>query len=376
MPRLPEIKLTGSCPIKQYMGPGNVRGGKSRRNPCLMLLTAAMLFLAVSCGGGNSSSTIEDETVPAPPETVAQPLPIISTALPASPAEKRQEEINEILTEYSVDRQFAHINKLASDSYQGRLSGSAGARAAADYISAKFSQLGLKPWTAAGLGSFKQPFAVAGVSSENIIGVLPGKNPGAFIILGAHYDHLGVDASGAVYNGADDNAAGVAALLEAAEILDNLGLTPQKNIIFCAFSGEEQGQLGATALGQRLTEAGLAASVEMINIDGIGATGGNYFGIWDEGSTAAAPIVNALKEAGLLLGVPVREEGTDIGSDAQPFDWKFGIPAVTVDWHWGKDTYAYHPYYHSVSDDADKISRPALSQATKVSIVGLWIKAS
>lgn len=347
---------------------------------CLILLLAIAVLSAAACSGGRKGAGVDSSPGPvAVTLRTPQPPPADTRAGGAAatiPEDNIRAQIDAILSQYSPDRQFAHLQTLSSDSYQGRRAGTAGAEAAADYISTQFSGLGLAPWSALGLGSYSQPFTAAGLDSANIIGVLPGSNPnGPFIILAAHYDHLGVDANGAVFNGADDNAAGVAALLETARIFQNLNLKTSKTVVFCAFSGEEQGQLGAAALGQLITNAGLAGSVEMINIDGIGATGGSYFGVWDEGNPDAAPLVAALLESGRYLGIPVREEGTDIGSDAQTFDWQFGIPAVTVDWNWGNDTYAFHPYYHTIYDDPENIDRPVLANATKVAIVGLWIGA-
>lgn len=371
MPLLPEIRQPQPEPS---FSRGKTRPGRF----CLLFLLAAALLAAGSCNDGNGPDTTPVETAPTPREATTPQAQSDAAGSPApAPVDKRRDEIQQILAAYNPERQFDHINTLAADSYQGRLTGTAGARAAAGYIAAEFSRLGLQPWQAAGLTSFRQSFNASGLESENIIGVLPGSNPdGAYVILAAHYDHLGVDESGAVYNGADDNAAGVAALLEAAAILRQLGLKPEKTIVFCAFGSEEQGQLGAISLGRHLTNAGLAGKGEMINIDGIGATGGGYFGVWDEGAAITAPLVNTLKEAGRILGIPVREEGTDIGSDAQPFDWEFGIPAVTVDWSWGQDTAAFHPYYHTVDDDAVRIDRTALASATRMSIIGLWLRAA
>jgi len=312
----------------------------------------------------NAATTAPPATSPANPELQVQP-------------DSSGAVLEKIISAYNVNFHMAQIAELASDKYEGRRTGSAGARAAASYISNQFMSLGLIPWSAISPGSYQQHFAAAGLESDNVIGVIPGTGPeGSYVILAGHYDHLGLDPNGQAFNGADDNAAGVAALLETARIIKQLGLTPGKTIVFCAFSGEEQGEYGARALGGAITNAGLAGNVEMINIDGIGATGGSYFGVWDEGAAEAAPLVRTLQQAGQYMQTPVREEGTDIGSDAQPFNWQFGIPAVTVDWDWGSDPSTYHPYYHTIFDDADKIDSVALARATKVAMAGLWLRAS
>lgn len=312
----------------------------------------------------NTVTNAPASTIPASPDITPQPVSVDAT-------------LKSIISAYDVNYQMAQITELASDKYQGRRTGSAGARAAASYISSQFISLGLIPWSAISPGSYQQHFTAAGLESDNVIGVIPGTDPGgSYVILAGHYDHLGLDGNGQAFNGADDNAAGVAAILETARIIKQLGLTPGKTIVFCAFSGEEQGEYGARALGAAITSAGLAEKVEMINIDGIGATGGSYFGVWDEGAAAAAPLVRTMQLAGQYLQTPVREEGTDIGSDAQPFNWQYGIPAVTVDWDWGSDPSTYHPYYHTIYDDADQIDSEALARATRVSIAGLWLRAS
>jgi len=304
-----------------------------------------------------------------PPRTVATTATATGTA-PADAAGR-------LLAALDAGREFSYLSSIADSRFQGRRTGTAGARAAADYIATQFSNLGLQPWAAAGFADYSVPFTSEGYQSENVIGVLPGNDPGgAFVILGAHYDHLGLDGSGRPFNGADDNAAGVAALLETATIFQQTGIRPKNTIVFCAFSGEEVGELGSAALGQLLVDTGIAARVEMINVDGIGATGGDYFGVWDEGASNAAPLVQALKQAGSTLGTPVREEGTDIGSDAQSFDWLYSIPAVTVDWSWGSDPSLWHPNYHTIYDTPDQINQAVMAQATKVALLGLWLRAN
>jgi hypothetical protein len=359
------------------------RGLKAQPLRCAAV-AAVLLLLFAGCGSDKgaplenmptagtditrepSSRTVATATTPVP---VAPPAPLgVAAGTAGLPA---------VLGAFNADLEFSELSTLADDRFEGRRTGSAGARAAAAYISGKYAALGLSPWQAIGLGSFNQPFSARGLSSDNVIGIIPGAEPGAgYIVLGAHYDHLGMDPAGQVFNGADDNAAGVAALLETARIFQQLDLKPRKTVVFASFSGEEEGELGAAALGQAITDAGLAAQVEMINIDGIGATGGGYFGVWDEGTPEAAPLVAALHEAGRYLGVTVQEDGTDIGSDAQAFDWQFGIPAVTVDWTWGQDPSQYHPYYHTVDDDPQWIDRTVLATASKVAIAGLWLRAS
>ncbi len=131
---------------------------------------------------------------------------------------------------------------------QGRDTGTAGSERARAYIVARLDALGV---AAPGMGRL-QPFEARGRTREgvktfngtNIIGVIPGTRVGdRYIVVTAHYDHVGVN-DGQVFNGADDNASGVATLLAlAAELKRN---PPQHSVLFVALDGEERGLLGAT----------------------------------------------------------------------------------------------------------------------------------
>lgn len=347
----------------------------------LSAFMAGAIILPAGSGCDNQKGILADKA-PVPkthfnyiPPPAQEPTTATNPSAPS--ANSGASEADRLLASLDINREFGHLSTLASDDYQGRRTGSSGARAAANYISSQFSDLGLQPWSAIGLTSFTHHFAAAGLESDNIVGVMSGNNAdGSFIILAAHYDHLGLNGNGQPYNGADDDAAGIAAMLEVAGIFRETGIRPEKNIVFCAFSGEEEDQLGSTALGRQIFNAGLVDSVEMINIDGIGATGGGYLGVWDEGFDGATHLVKALEQAGQVLGITVKEEGTDIGSDAQPFDWQYSIPAVTVDWDWGNDPSIWHPYYHTIDDDAEHINKSTLEQATRVALLSLWLRAT
>ena len=135
-----------------------------------------------------------------------------------------------------------HIEVLADDAMRGRPAGdNADARA---YILNQFRAYGLRTFG----GGYEMPFSFtsrqgAAVEAVNLVGYLEGRvHPDSFIVVSAHYDHLGVR-DGAVYNGADDNASGVAALLAAvAHFREH---PPQHSIVFAAFDAEEMGLQGA-----------------------------------------------------------------------------------------------------------------------------------
>ena len=152
-----------------------------------------------------------------------------------------------------------HISYLASDKLEGRGTGTIGEMKAGDYIIKQFTKIGLKPMGEN--GEYRQLFAakkgvppnITQVNANNILGMIDNGKPMS-IIIGAHYDHLGLgdqgsslqaNSVGVIHNGADDNASGVAGMLELAKYFKNNKVTENYNFIFLAFSGEEVGLMGS-----------------------------------------------------------------------------------------------------------------------------------
>ena len=160
---------------------------------------------------------------------------------------------------HRVDRTqlMADVRELSSDQYQGRRTGTPGGLKARAWIRDAFAGIGLKP---AGPSGFAEPFAFTyqedhaqGSSGRpviteykdaaNVLGSMPGTKAGArYIVVSAHYDHLGVQGD-RIYHGADDNASGVAALLAAARWF--AAHPPRHAMLFAAFDAEELGLKGA-----------------------------------------------------------------------------------------------------------------------------------
>jgi Zn-dependent M28 family amino/carboxypeptidase len=82
------------------------------------------------------------------------------------------------------------------------------------------------------------------IRAQNVVGVLPGKDTTEIIVIGAHYDHLGIH-DGWIWNGADDNASGTVGVMSIAKACMATGEKPEKTIVFCAWTGEEKGLLGS-----------------------------------------------------------------------------------------------------------------------------------
>src|SRR6478736_7614941 len=151
-----------------------------------------------------------------------------------------------------------HIKILASDEYEGRNTGSDGEKKANTYIEKQFKTIKLQPKGEKGYDqsfSFKSGVHGTGTegTAENIIGYIDNGGSNT-IIIGAHYDHLGLgndgsslDANpkGKIHNGADDNASGTAGLIELARYFQKNKMKEKFNFLFIAFSGEELGLFGS-----------------------------------------------------------------------------------------------------------------------------------
>jgi Zn-dependent M28 family amino/carboxypeptidase len=139
---------------------------------------------------------------------------------------------------------FSDVKELSSDKYKGRKVGTAENAMAADYIIKRFREIGLKPYTT----DYKMPFSFRDrlgnpVNGNNLVGYIAGKKADA-IVISAHYDHVGV-VNGQIYNGADDNASGIGALLSIATHFSQK--QPEHTLVFAAFDAEESGLQGAKA---------------------------------------------------------------------------------------------------------------------------------
>jgi hypothetical protein len=186
----------------------------------------------------------------------------------------------------------ATIAVLAADSLEGREAGSQGSELASQYLAERFRSIGLQPLEDDYLQRFtfspavlRDPHASPDASSDgeamlstsNIIGIVPGIDPqlsDEAIVIGAHYDHLGFGSRGslapgeqAIHNGADDNASGVAVLLELAQhfVTEPTGRT----LVFIAFGGEELGTLGSQFYVAHPTWP-IEQTVAMLNLDMVG----------------------------------------------------------------------------------------------------------
>ena len=241
-----------------------------------------------------------------------------------------------------------HINALAAPGLKGRGPGEPGLNQAAVYVANQFLELELRPFESKNLmHSFEGKSEGRIYQLRNVIGKLPGSDPllaGEYVVISAHYDHLPAK-NGAVYPGANDNASGVALLLELAGYFSK-HRTP-RSLIFAAFSGEEEGRLGSRDFTAKLSPAGLAAINAAVNLDTVGTMNGNKLIVVNAESSAAWP--GLLSAASLKTGVAAEIAMRDLDSSDQVSFIEKGIPAVQLFTPPGTD-------YHQPSDTADKLN--------------------
>jgi len=287
---------------------------------------------------------------------------VVLTVLLASPAASLSAQSTPAARQVLEDIQF-----LAADRLGGRLTGSAGADTAAAYLIRRMEQAGLQAppsgWIQQFVVAADAPMAqhtgAGGVTGRNVIGVLPGRDPelrNETVIVGAHYDHLGLGGAGAldpdntgfVHNGADDNASGTSALLYIARRLS--GNPPARTVVFIAFSGEELGLLGS-AFYTKNPVYPLSRTVAMVNLDMVGRLRNDRllaFGV--ETATEFPTLLDSLN---WYAGFDLKASGDGYGPSDQSSFYAAKLPVI----HLFTDL---HEDYHRASDDADKINADGL----------------
>ncbi|QDU08325.1 M20/M25/M40 family metallo-hydrolase [Gimesia aquarii] len=251
----------------------------------------------------------------------------------------------------SVDELKTHIEFLASDSLEGREAGSQGGQAAGTYIRGLLQKYGIKP----GLDDegYFQEFQGG---FRNIIGIIPGNDPELkkeYVVIGAHYDHVGYGKPsnsrggvGQIHNGADDNASGTAALLEVIQALSKHKEVPGRSLMFVFWDAEEMGLLGSKYWVDHPNIPLDQISV-YLNLDMVGRLNGKPLNLFGSRSSKGLRSF-AVKCNHRETGVKIRfNNAVRPDSDHWPF-YKRGIPFLML--HTGK-----HEDYHRPEDDAHKV---------------------
>ena len=258
---------------------------------------------------------------------------------------------------------------LASDEMGGRQTGTPGELLAAAYITERFSYIGLTPKGSE--GNFTQTFSFTpsanpheqseftniqedgSVTGTNVIGYI-NNNAATTVIIGAHYDHLGMGGEGsldrekpAIHNGADDNASGIAILLALADKLKNQSPTiTQNNYLFMAFSGEEMGLLGSNYFVKTPTIDTKKVSY-MINMDMVGRLNKEQtLAVYGVGTSS---LFKQTLFANNNQGLTINEHASGVGPSDHTSFYLADIPVL----HFFT---GQHADYHKPSDDPEKLN--------------------
>lgn len=277
-------------------------------------------------------------------------------------------------------RQDVHL--LASPALEGRGTGTAGNDSAAAYIAARFRSLGLVPVIAVECAvsacspDYLQPFearsaaaAHAGIAArlptQNVIGVVRGSDAALrdeYVVIGAHFDHLGrhtfgaldPQAGDAIRPGADDNASGTAAVMELARLFAER--PARRSIIFAAFSGEELGLLGSQHF---VTNPPVPVSqmTTMVNFDMVGRMRDGRLIIY--GVATADDFGAVIDSANVNVGLSIRAVGDGFGPSDHASFYARDIPVL----HFFTDL---HEDYHRATDLPDRINVAGLGQVVEL----------
>jgi hypothetical protein len=273
---------------------------------------------------------------------------------------------------FSEKRMMETVSILASKKLAGRGFGADGLNQAAEFIAGKLREAGLEPGGDLP-GSFFQTWEDRGgvperkVRLRNVVGVIPGKNSefeGQSVVIGAHYDHLGLgwpdsreENKGKIHYGADDNASGVAVLLELARVLGK-NLKAERSVVFVAFTGEEAGKRGSRYYLGKQKQYPAKKCIGMLNLDTVGRLGDGKLLVLGAGS--ASEWAHIFRGAGFVTGVEVGMVSEDLDSSDQKSFQEVGIPAVQLFSGPNLD-------YHRPTDTADKIDAAGLLKVASVS---------
>ena len=301
--------------------------------------------------------------------------------------ERGLQSINRITAE-------AHIGFLASDELEGREAGCPGGRIASLYIAAVLRSLGISPLEK----DYFQPFdacrkerqrkgrwqihpdSIAVLRQEvhqcihlnNVLGILPGRRANEYVVVGAHFDHIGFDPSlvgDQIYNGADDNASGVSAVLQIARAFVASGQQPERTVIFAFWDGEEIGLLGSKYFVQSCRFLGQIKGY--LNFDMIGR---------DNKPENPQHVVYFYTEAHPVFGQWLREDiqkyHLKLDPVYKPWDRpvggsdnaSFALQGIPVIWYHTDG----HPDYHLPTDHADRINWEKVTEITKASFLNVW----
>ncbi len=285
--------------------------------------------------------------------TGSEPTNVAKGQWGETPRVSAREPLARLAPLFDAERLMAHVRFLADERLKGRGNGTPELDEAADYVARAFKESGL----AVSEDRWEEEGGPGGrkVGLRNVIAVIPGADPrwkDECVVVGAHYDHLGLGwpdvrsgCEGRIHNGADDNASGVAVLLELARALAES--KPPRTIVFVAFGGEEWDLRGS----RRFVKTTAWKPTSMVNLDTVGRLGGKKLTLLGTGT--AEEWKHIAMGVGHVTGVEAFCIPQDPGGSDQVAFHEAGIPGIQL-------FTGAHEDYHRPTDDVEKVDADGL----------------
>lgn len=266
----------------------------------------------------------------------------------------------------------AIVTYLASDELQGRNTGSEGIEKAATYLENQLKSYKVKPY----FESYRDYFKADSLSAFNIAAVIEGNDPklkNEYIIIGAHYDHIGIlkkiVAKDSIANGANDNAAGTSSVLAMAKYFSGKK-NNKRSLIFVLFSAEEKGLVGSKHLAERLKLENINLYT-MVNMEMIGVPFKDRDYVAFVTGYDKSNMANKLNEyvGSKLIGYSETSKKYNLfrQSDNYAFYNEFNLPCHTI----SSCDLSNYDYYHHVDDETDKLDFNHMASIINAIIPGI-----
>ncbi len=300
------------------------------------------------------------------------------------------------MTHITADSLRGNLSFIASDALEGRNTPSRGLDIAAEYIAAQFRRAGLEPAgddgyfqtaTLADLGPRGEALQrqlgepAASMRMRNVAGILRGSDPAlrdTYILLTAHYDHVGLAPTGddRIFNGANDDGSGTVSVVEIAAALAALPVHPSRSILFMTFFGEERGLFGSRYYSQHplVPPEKTIADLNLEQVGRTDATNGPQIKNASITGFDFSDLPKILADAALPVGVTIYKDNSASDqyfsrSDNQPLA-DLGIPSHTL-------CVAFdYPDYHKVTDHWEKIDYDNMAIVDRAVALGVLHLAS
>ena len=285
----------------------------------------------------------------------------------------------------TVEELRDHLYTFASDEFEGRETGEPGQKMAAEYLKNEYkdldipSPLGEDDYYQEVPGSYFTRGTVK--DTENVLAYIKGSSmPEEVLVISSHYDHVGVDDEGNIFNGADDDGSGTVAILEIAEAFKKAqedGFTPKRSILFLNVTGEEKGLVGSKFYSENPVFP-LANTVANLNIDMIGRVGtgmedaGDY--VYLIGSDKLSTELHELSEEvnqkylNLNLDYTYNDENDPNRFYYRSDHYNFAKHDIPIIFYFN----GVHEDYHRPTDTPDKIEYDLLAKRAKLVFLTAW----